>query len=510
MPVSQAGALNPTANNVPDLYVQIQQPSVQPMNGLPTNIAGIVGSASWGLKNAPVTVSDAADYVKKFGPLMNRKFDAGTAVAAAALQGASNFRVVRVTDGTDTAASASIGGDVLLFTAKYSGSLGNQLQVSQSAGSAAGTIKLTVSLPGYLPEAFDNIAPDGAGKFAAAIETAINQGVNALRGPSALVVATVGATAEPNAFSVGTVTLSGGTDGQPASEAALVGTDIGQRTGMYALRGSGVSVAMLADVTDASTFTTQAAFGLSEGVYMIATGPAGETIDAAVATKATAGLDSYAAKLMFGDWIYWYDPVNKATRLVSPQAFVLGRLANLSPEQSSLNKQLYGIVGTQRSMQESVYSTAELSQLVQAGIDVITNPCPGGAFFGVRIGHNTSSNPITNGDNYTRMTNFLAFTLNAGMGRFVGKVQTPTVRAQAKGTLTSFLSNMEEASMIGNVNGGPAFSVQLDDKNNPMSRVALGYMQADVRVTYLSIVEKFLVNLEGSQSTVVRQSTTNQ
>mgnify|MGYP003344434694 FL=1 len=45
--------------------------------------------------------------------------------------------------------------------------------------------------------------------------------------------------------------------------------------------------------------------------------------------------------------------------------------------------------------------------------------------------------------------------------------------------------------------------------NNPLSRVALGYMQADVQVTYLSVVEKFLVNLEGSQATTVRTSTTN-
>jgi uncharacterized protein len=161
-------------------------------------------------------------------------------------------------------------------------------------------------------------------------------------------------------------------------------------------------------------------------------------------------------------------------------------------------------------MQDSVYSTAELSELAQAGIDVITNPVPGGTYFGVRIGHNTSSNPVVRGDNYTRMTNYIAFTLNAGLGRFVGKTQTPTIRAQAKGTLTSFMSTMEELQMIGNVNGGPAFSVQLDDRNNPISRVSLGYMQADVRVTYLSIVEKFLVNLEGSQATVVRQSTTNQ
>ncbi len=509
MPVSQAGALNLTALNVPNIYVQIQEPSVQAINGLPTDIAGIVGSASWGPKNAPVTISGAADYVKAFGPLLDRQYDAGTAVAVASQQGAANFRVVRVTDDTDTAASVSVGGDVLLFAAKHTGTLGNKLSVSQSLGSRAGTVRLTVSLPGYLPEVFDNIQPSAEGKLADAMEKAINQGTGPLRGPSDLVVASTAAP-EGVGFAVGTVTLSGGTDGQPTSQAALVGTDIGQRTGMYALRGTGVSVVMLADVTDATTFTVQAAFGQAEGAYMIGTGAAGETLDAAIASKATAGIDSPWFKLLLGDWCYYADPVNQTTRLVSPQGFVLGRLANLSPENSSLNKQLYGIVGTQRSMQQSTYSNAELSQLAHAGIDVITNPVPGGSYFGVRIGHNTSSNPLTNGDNYTRMTNYIAFSLDKGLGRFVGKLQTSIIRAQAKGTLTMFLENMEQQGMIGNVNGGPAFSVQLDERNNPMSRVSLGYMQADVRVTFLSVVEKFLVNLEGSQATVVRTSTTNQ
>jgi hypothetical protein len=53
------------------------------------------------------------------------------------------------------------------------------------------------------------------------------------------------------------------------------------------------------------------------------------------------------------------------------------------------------------------------------------------------------------------------------------------------------------------VNGGPAFSVQIDSANNLPSRVALGYLQADVQVKYMSVVFDFLVNLEGGQSVVI-------
>ena len=161
---------------------------------------------------------------------------------------------------------------------------------------------------------------------------------------------------------------------------------------MYALRGQGCGIALLADADDPTQWTTQAGFGLQEGIYMILTGPAGDTIQDAVAIKSQAGLDSYSAKLMFGDWLWWSDQVNNTIRLVSPQGFAAGRLANLSPEQSSLNKPLYGVIGSQKSGtpgsgQSTSYSSADLAVLLSAGIDVIANPQPGGSFWGVRGGH---------------------------------------------------------------------------------------------------------------------------
>jgi phage tail sheath protein FI len=125
----------------------------------------------------------------------------------------------------------------------------------------------------------------------------------------------------------------------------------------------------------------------------------------------------------------------------------------------------------------------------------------------VRFGHNSSSNPVINGDNYTRMTNYLATTLNAGLGIFVGKLQTAQLRQDANATLSSFLDNLARQNMIGNASGNQPYSVQIDGNNNPAARVALGYMQADVKVQYLSVVEKFLVNMEAGQSvTISRQS----
>lgn len=503
MPVVSAGSINTTALIVPDLYVQIVPPAVQLLNGVPTNILGVVGTAQWGPVNSPVVLGSMADYALQFGAIQNRKYDMGTIVATAVLQGAANFRGVRVTDGTDAAASVIILSTCLTLTAKYTGTLGNTIVASTGPGSAANTSRVTIGMPGRAPEVFDNIAGTGNALWIA-MAAAINNGTNGLRGSSLLVVAAAGAGV--TALAAASYTLAGGLDGAGVAATNLIGIDTGSRTGMYALRGTGASIAVLADCDTSTTWTTQVAYGYSEGTYMIAVGPAGDTITNAATVKASAGIDAYTLKLLQGDWVLWADPVAGLTRLVSPQGFVAGRLANLSPEQSSLNKPLFGIVGTQRTALNLIYGGAELQLLGQAGIDLITNPIPAGAQFGARFGHNSSSNPVINGDNYVRMTNYLAYTFNAGMGLFIGKLQSiqandPT-RRQVSATLSTFLQAMKDQGQIDD------FSVICDLSNNTPNRIALGYLQADVKVRYLAVVEKFLINLEGGQSvTVARQQT---
>lgn len=512
MPISQAGALNTTALIVPDLYVQIVPPQTLLLNGVPTDLVGVIGTASWGPVNEPTVVGSMAEYAASFGPVMPRKYDLGTPVAIAVQQGARNFRCVRVTDGSDTAASVTVLG-AITFTALYTGSLGNALVVSISPGSAAQSWRLTVTLPGGTPEVFDNITGSGAA-FWQAMAAAVNNGQGPLRGASQLVVATAGASA--SAPSSGTFPFSSGTPGSDgvASLTAqmLVGQDSVPRTGLYALRGQGCAIGLIADLDDSTQWLSQVGFGLDEGCYMILTGPAGQTINGAISAKQAAGIDSYAAKLMFGDWVWWSDQANGTVRLVSPQGFVAGRLANLSPEQSSLNKPLYGVIGTQKSGQpgsatSSTYSTADLAALLSVGIDVIANPQPGGSFWGVRGGHNTASNPAVDGDNYTRLTNYIAATLSKGMGGYVGQVINASLFQRIRATLLAFLNGMLGQGMLGSTDGTLPFAVVCDTSNNPPSRTGLGYVQADVQILYQAINEKFIVNVEGGQTVQVARQT---
>ena len=517
MPIVQQGAINTTALVVPDLYVQIVPPQNLVLNGVPTDRLGVVGTAPWGPVNEPVIIATMADYARTYGPVAARKYDMGTQVATAVQQGAGNFRCVRVTDGTDTAAAYALfyaaGAYPVQLIARYTGTVGNGIGLVLNPGSQAGTWRLTISLADLTPEVFDNIAAPSPTAFWSNLANAVNAGSSALRGPSQLVVASLGTASATAPQALSNQLLFGGADGASGVNAAtLVGVDTLPRTGMYALRGQGCSLALLADADDASQLTVQAAFALSEGLYMIATGPTGDTIANAVTAKQTAGLDSYAVKLMFGNWIYWNDQTNASVRLVSPQGFTAGRLANLSPEQSSLNKPLYGIVGTQKSGTPgsgavASFSSAELAQLLGAGIDVIANPQPGGNYWGVRGGHNSSSNAAINGDNYTRLTNYIAGTLAAGMGRFVGQVINADLFRQIRATQLSYLQNLLSQGVLGSTDGAAPFGVVCDTSNNPNSRTNLGYVQSDAQIQYQAINEKFIVNMEGGQTVQVSRQT---
>ena len=162
MPIVQQGSINTTALVVPDLYVQIVPPQNLVLNGVPTNVVGVVGTASWGPVGHPVIVATMADYAQGFGPVMARKYDMGTQLATAVQQGAQSFRCVRVTDNTDSAAQAVLPGTTVTFTALHTGSLGNRVVLALTTGSRATTWRLTISLPGLQPEVYDNIAGTGA------------------------------------------------------------------------------------------------------------------------------------------------------------------------------------------------------------------------------------------------------------------------------------------------------------------------------------------------------------
>lgn len=581
MPIFQAGTTNVTSLLVPDVYVQIVPPSQLSLNGIPSNMVGLVGSASWGPINTPVSVASMQEYALAFGNIQNRAYDMGTHAAIITQQGGNNMMCVRVTDGSETTASAAVASNIT-FNAKYPGTRGNQITVTLQPGASTGSWRAIVGIPGYLPEVFEKISvnnptvtgtvtpattasttvvfsapvigivpgmtvtgtgisgsptvssvPNSTSVVLSSVQTisnntvltfaasnnqiwvnlaaAINNGQNTQRTPSRFITATAGVGTTAPSSTV--YTLAGGGDGVASLAASHIIGD-GSTTGMYALASSGMAMLAPCDLTDTTQFSVVDQFAIQESAYAVLAMPAGQTASTGVTAKQSAAVDSYNTKIMLGDWCFWNDPVNQVVRLVSPAAFVVGRLSNLSPEQSTLNKALHGIAGTQKTgfgSQNAFYSVADLNKLELNGIDVITNPGAGRLpIFTARFGHNSSTNLTVYLDNYTTLTNYVAKTLEAGLGFYVGRPITPRIFADITATLTQFLQNLTGSGLLVSPNGSTPYGVQCNVSNNPPSQTNLGIVQANVQAVFPSILEKFVVNLQGGNTvSVTRLTNTN-
>lgn len=513
MTIARDGSINIPALAVPQVLVNLLSPKISNLNAVATNVLAIIGSSDWGPVDTPTAVGDWDGFKRNYGSAHNRKHDLGTAFATAHQNGATNCLLVRVTDGTDTAATKAHSVEstlALTLTAIYTGSFGNNIRFAFSPGSKANTAKLVIWLPGVASETYDNL-PNTAAAFYAAVEDAVNNG-NALyavnKSPSKLVRAAKGTSTDMPTLDGAAIALAGGTDGATGVTAStLVGT-ASPMTGMYALEGAGASLMILADCDSPSTWAAQAAFAEANQVYAIVAGPSGETVAQAVTAKATALIDSPWLKVLLGDWCWWRDLTNGVIRLVSPQGFAAGRLANLAPNRSGLNQKIEGIIGTQKTGEPGSgklgrFSKAELEQLFRAGIDVIVGPSPGGNYFSLGKGINSSSNPDTDGDNYTRSVNFYARTLEGGMGRFIGEEITPDLFQRVHGTLHSFLGNaMSQGLLHPQPNGDLPFTVKCDASNNPFSDTSKGFLRADIQIVFPSITRYFVLNMEAGQTVV--------
>jgi hypothetical protein len=108
MPVFLDGQQNLSALSVPAVYADIILPTPF-LLGTPTNIEGLVGAASWGPLNSLIAVSKPVDAALAIGPPVVRTYDMSSYVSAASQVGGSiGFYCVRVSDGTDVAATGTL------------------------------------------------------------------------------------------------------------------------------------------------------------------------------------------------------------------------------------------------------------------------------------------------------------------------------------------------------------------------------------------------------------------
>jgi hypothetical protein len=430
------------------------------------------------------------------------------ALTASQWAAATASNLVQVTTVINAAQNTiTISANQTYSTGLYAGSAGNALALA--ASNTASVTKSGTTLTG------------GVGTwntFWTNLVNVINSG-NAYHGPSSYTVASVGTGASPPILSTA-VTLSGGTDGTGGvTDATLMGQDVVPRKGMYALRSLGVDCFTLCDLSTVANYAAIASFAIQETCFAIFGSPSGDTIANCLATRINAGIDTPWFKLILGDWPTFYDSYNGVSRLINPSAFGIGIYGNLSPQQSALNKPLQGISATQRSTLGQTYSDTELSQINLGGIDVILPPStsPGGYYFSFATGRNCSSNTAANGDEYTRMTNFLIrASQTKAAGSFVGQLQSiqpnDQTRANAKALFDGFSAQLASNQTGLGINGqgmiDTPWSVVCDLTNNPPNLQALGYLFLYWQVRYLNVIRYFVVKFQGGGNVTVSVQST--
>lgn len=117
MPIVANGQFNPASLGASGFYVSIVNPPSW-VRAVPTDVIGLIGTASWGPVNKPQLIGAGTDAVLTFGPVGSAAlidpYDLATDLNLAFLQANSQASLqawgVRVTDGTDTAATTALAG----------------------------------------------------------------------------------------------------------------------------------------------------------------------------------------------------------------------------------------------------------------------------------------------------------------------------------------------------------------------------------------------------------------
>ncbi len=510
--------------NAPGAYIQVIAPPLS-VTGIPTDVIGIAGTASWGPLNSPVLIGDPTQIITNFGGItaaaLTDIHDLCTDLTIAFNQaGANTLQAygIRVSDGTDIKATDIIkdtGGTVtgITITALYSGTLGNSISIIIAAGARPNTFDVTLTpFSGGLVEVYPGLP--NAAPFWAALVSALANGLPNVRGPSALVRGTIGTSVlGPTAA---TTTLSSGTDGRSSiTSAELLGSNAtSPYTGLYTLFGTNPPVGIIWSVglTDTTVATSFASLAQALPVWGLFSAPSGAASNVAtmISTLQATGVASPNVSFC-GNWTYWYDPVNALLRLVPPYAFIGGTTAALPPEQSPLNAPVNSVVGTERNNPYGTplpFSSAELGALDKAGVIIINNPSPGGQYWGIQSGRNTATNGTQQPVEYTRLTNFLALSLAGTIGQFVGQNQSTQtndpLRNQVQHVLDTFTSGLSEAGRIDSALNTCGFAQTGNPNNgiNTPATIASHFLYARSDVKYLSSVWYFILSLQGGTTVV--------
>lgn len=358
----------------PDVYVEEKPSGASPIEAVGTSTGGFVGVAQRGQVGVATLVTSWTDYVNKFARGLKSPFSRDSYLAFAVYgffqNGGGRAYVTRIAKGA-TKATAELGEGILVNALDEGTWANDNLEVKLVTGENG--LDLQVLFEGEIVEIFENVtATPNEGNYISDIK-------------SNFVTVTVGSETE---LAVGSVPLSGGTDGSAVSDAEYLGEDglqafnVIDNINLVAIPGQ-TSKAVLQGLIDYCDSRNDcfAILDIPEGL---------DTTEALGARKELGGTNGAC----YYPWGKVIDPLGSdgKLRLVPPSGHVMGLYARTDRERG-VHKAPAGVEANVRGFveMERPLANGDVDLLNPAGVNCITaRPNQGIVVWGAR---SISSNP---------------------------------------------------------------------------------------------------------------------
>lgn len=446
--------INDLTNLTLDDQYFMEVPVTQGGSDSPAGSIGLVGTFSRGPLNTPVLVTSYQDLVKKFGEVDLALGLTGTLESRAIFkQGNANVYVVRV-DGKTTNASAAANvvlndsqptpGTVLTLTAITNGTWANSLVTGVSTGAISGTFRIDLQY-GDESETWDNLIIQQPGTpITGAVLASTIFGPN---GKSKLVTGTFPGTPNTNLPKSGSYTLTGGVDGSGAGASDYIGANTsGVKTGLFALDSSPINLVLAAGQSDPTVIQA-----LIDNANRITQSGGLPRIAVVTLPKSTAigGLSTLVSAydtdrvIPAYPWVQILEPITGTTPTVSPLGYMAGLLAQLKPNQSTGNKAINGVLGTDPNLN---IGPDDLVTMAALQINAIGVQTPAGAI-GVRGGF-TLSKTGESQSYVRRMKDYIDQMVSLVGGQFVDEPITNDLLRQVGQSVDNIFQPMKDPAAI--------------------------------------------------------------
>lgn len=481
--------------------IQVAPPTV--IEGVSLGFMGFVGQFEWGPAESVYTPLDTVDFLNTFAPTGAPRQSTGYR----ALKGRPNLsvKVVRVLHSDAVAASKAIvgtGGNINL-AAKYKGTLGNSIVVTQAAAASGVTtnrdftVSLTDPVTGTTSESYPDVPlPNGGGLVTVNVA-------------SSLLLASFTLDSAMTVFPAnGSTNLASGSNGSAVTSADYTGTQGANDKGVALFEAeSEVFVVAHDDCGDTNRAAINAAFA-AHADYM---GDRTAVVDAspndanwaAVKAEVTGGLVD--SRVIFcGAWTTILDDGGVAVN--SPlSTFVANIFCNVPAFQSHAWRddritKYYAAINSIVS-NFSVVAPVVRRDALNMGICLPIKLKSGK--YSTQHDRNTNTSPSQRFMVTRRINDYLARSLVAGSDSFVNGPNVTDQQRQLKMAVDSFMGRVGRLGYLAtDASGVPLFSVDIKGVNNSVS-IGLGQFSIAINATSPAPMEKIFLLMNVNPFVVV-------